>query len=134
MENCEEDSLVKDIQSKQVIHPAAIVEKRPLNFLVSLPKKVFNRRPTDSHAITAFVKKSNLTHANHYMLFNNTKINFLMVFFMSLLFPFDWILLIFAQDMVNNSSGEQISRNSVTNFWQKTRNLKSGVVARNMLS
>ena len=89
MENCEEDSLVKDIQSKQVIHPAAIVEKRPLNFLVSLPKKVFNRRPTDSHAITAFVKKSNLTHANHYMLFNNTKINFLMVFFMSLLFPFD---------------------------------------------
>lgn len=133
MENCEEDSLVKNIQSKQVIHPVAIVEKRPLNFLVSFPKKVFNRRPTDSDAITALVKKSNLTHANH-MLFNNTKINFLMVFFMSLLFPFDWILLVLAQDMVNNSSGEQISRNSVPNFWQKTRNLKSGVVERNMLS
>ena len=133
MENCEEDSLVKNIQSKQAIHPVAIVEKRPLNFLVSFPKKVFNRRPTDSDAITALVKKSNLTHAN-YMLFNNTKINFLMVFFMSLLFPFDWILLVLAQDMVNNSSGEQISRNSVPNFWQKTRNLKSGVVERNMLS
>lgn len=134
MENCEEDSLVKNIQSKQAIHPVAIVEKRPLNFLVSFPKKVFNRRPTDSDAITALVKKSNLTHANQYMLFNNTKINFLMVFFMSLLFPFDWILLILAQDMVNNSSGEQISRNSIPNFWQKIRNLKSGVVERNMLS
>lgn len=51
MKNCEEDSLVKNIQSKQVIHPAAIVEKRPLNFLVSFPKKVFNRRPTDDQRI-----------------------------------------------------------------------------------
>lgn len=51
MENCEEDSLVKNILSKQVIHPAAIVEKRPLNFLVSFPKKVFNRRPTDDQRI-----------------------------------------------------------------------------------